>query len=114
MSGWSADADSGYPGGYTGDGVTFSVTSRQLIYLRVRPYYGEAASIGSFAIRVYNASAVNTGQSFSWYLDGALISGANDYLYTLDPATLSSGSHRVTALASRDGFTFAEALTIIK
>ena len=110
VSGWNGTYDTQYS-----SGKTFTVTTTQLVYVKVIPYHTDpVAEAGSFAVMVSEGSSTNPDQSFAWYEDGALISGATDYTYTVDPAVFTAGKHRITAIANRGGALFSETYTFTK
>ena len=106
VSGWASDIDSGYS-----VNKTFSVTETQMVFVKVVPY---SSDVGTYAIMVTQASSVNTDLSFSWYLDGSVISGASSYLYNLNTASLTTGVHELVAVGSRDGVTFSDKFAVTK
>ncbi len=111
VTGWSGDIDAGYP-----VGQSFSVTSTQLVYIKVIPFASQLGSIGTFALKISESGTTNTDQSFVWYADGTPIAGQSDYVYFLDPASaaFTAGKHRITIVASRGGASFSETYTFSK
>jgi hypothetical protein len=106
LSGWSSDVDSGYS-----TAQSLSVTTTQLVYIKVVSYYG--GNTGTFAIRVVEAGS-SSGDSYAWYQDGAPIPGATNYVYTVSPASLATGTHRFTCVGSRNGATFSETTSVTR
>ena len=107
--GWASDINQGYQ-----SASILSVTSTQIVYLKVLPYGSIAASIGTFALRVVEAGSMNGGESFAWYLDGVPIDGAVGYAYDFDPSGLVAGRYRLTVIGARDGAMFSDTYTFDK
>lgn len=109
LAGWPADLDSAYP---LGQGITPDFTS--VVWLAVRPSGGDTAKAGSFALKLTSTTMTNDRQSFAWYLDGTLVTGASSWSYSPTISSLASGRHTITAVASRDGKSWSESWRFTK
>ncbi len=105
---WDTDVDNGYT-----VGKALTVTLSREIRLRIRTVGGSAAT-GGFAVRIGAPADTSSSTTYSWYLDGVLQASVAGLRTVILPATLSSGSHRLVGLATRQGRSFSEEYSFTK